>query len=314
MPYTAGPVLGAMQSQTDLTQRKSYLEGVRERRAAAAASARDERKLQVDERKQQLEETKANREYESQQKAIEDRQAALQELPPKPGPEATPEKQAAWFNNAADHMTSKGFGDSGKKFLEIGAQQHQQSVQTPDEQLTSASGRMVDLSTEDKNYAQADLARAEAAATTSGDRYKGSTTKPMKIVDQIKEDDALNSVAEETMMSSLPELSTEEMMEDNVGTGSFAPTRLNEINFNWYIDTYRNMVSESSLEETKKVMSETLKIIRTEDTAWTSDNSEEFIVPKGFIIFLQDKLEHAPTNAEIVENWKYTLGAFEAGE
>ena len=138
----------------------------------------------------------------------------------------------------------------------------------------------------------------------------------MSVVDQIKTDDAINSVAQESLFTAFPELTMDEEFDDaNVATGNFTPAKLNGMSARWYVDTYRSWVDEAGVDEAKKQMEETNKVISSEDTAgmFGKDNSEEFIVPKGYIQELGMRLGHAPTDAEIIAAWMYNLGAFEAG-
>ena len=321
MPYTAGPVLGAMQSQTDLTQRKSYLEGVRVRRAAEAASAREERKLQVAERKQELEESKANRDYETQQKMIKDRQAALKALPPRPGAEATPEEQSAWFQHAATTLAEKGFDDSAQKFLDIGEQQYGQGVKGPSEMESAEVGRGLTIAQTGTQESLAAKYDAEADYITSGqksiDANKKTAPKPLTPKQQIDQMDAMTGMITGDMLNSLPDIEREELSgTDGKPSGEFTPTKLNNINTEWYIDTYRDLIEETgTVEAARDHMRQTNKVITSEDTTswYQDDDSEQYIVPKGFIQMLGDELGHAPTNSEIIARWKLNLAEYQYG-
>ena len=118
-------------------------------------------------------------------------------------------------------------------------------------------------------------------------------------------------------MASMTDLTTEEIFDDaNVATGEFMPTILNASNERWWIDTYRSWVDTEGVDEAKKIMESSNKVIRSSDTTswYQGSDVEEFIVPKGYIQELEMRLGHSPTNEEIIENWKYNLGAFEQGE
>ena len=308
MPYTQSSIL---QNMNEFGKEPTHLDKVRARRQEDIANGLNERKQAIEERKQQYLEAQMAKKEKDEQQQRDLRKAAIQSLPPRPGITASPEAQAAWFTNASTHMTNAGFLEAAEEYRAQGEQRYGQSVTGPTDIASTQQSTNQSVAQEGLIYAQTELTEAETDATSTGRRYAGTAAKPPGHFEEA-------GLFAESIMS-MPGLAMTPVIEDDVETDEEMPLNLNPGNQRLYVDTYRKMIDEldGNVEEAKRIMEASHKVIIAPPTGgvWGigQDPGEQFIVPKGFIQGLQEELGHAPSNEEIIANWKYNIGAFEAG-